>query len=54
MGVKGRLESTSYCPLPGTPQYTIIMKKLRGLFKQYAQHDTITMTYKTEMNIIRL
>jgi hypothetical protein len=53
MGVKGRLESTSYCPLPGTPQHKLIMKKLREVFKQYAQHDSITMTYKTEMNIFQ-
>ncbi|MEJ2665456.1 MAG: isocitrate lyase/phosphoenolpyruvate mutase family protein [Spirochaetia bacterium] len=31
----------------------LIMKKLREVFKQYAQHDSITMTYKTEMNIFQ-
>jgi SAM-dependent methyltransferase len=53
-GLKGRLESTSYCPLPGTPQHKMIMEKLRGLFKQHAQHNNIKVTYKTEMYIFRL
>ncbi len=53
-GLKGRLESTSYCPPPGTPQHKMIMEKLRGLFNQHAQHNNVKMTYKTEMNIFRL
>jgi hypothetical protein len=52
-GLKGRLESTSYCPLPGTEKYDIIIRKLRELFHKHTVEKKVRFTYKTEVYIIR-
>jgi SAM-dependent methyltransferase len=48
-GLKGRLESTSYCPLPGTEHYALIIKKLQELFHKHAIENKVKITYKTEV-----
>jgi ubiquinone/menaquinone biosynthesis C-methylase UbiE len=51
--LKGRLESTSYCPLPGTEKYKKMVKKLSDLFKKYNKDNKVRIEYETEMFIIK-
>jgi SAM-dependent methyltransferase len=53
-GLKGRLQSTSYCPLPGSRGYIIIINKLRELFKKHARDNNVKIKYKTEVYVIRI
>ena len=53
-GLKGRLESTSYCPLPGSDNHTVMMTKLRRLFDNHAINNNVKFEYKTEVYTIRL
>lgn len=48
-GLKGRLLSSSYCPLPGHPHYEPMMEKLAEIFEQCSVNGTVTMTYDTEL-----
>ncbi|MDQ6418584.1 class I SAM-dependent methyltransferase [Paenibacillus sp. LHD-117] len=48
-GLKGRLLSSSYCPLPGHPNYEPMMERLSVIFKQCAVDGLVTMTYDTEL-----
>ncbi|MHA6485108.1 class I SAM-dependent methyltransferase [Paenibacillus sp. strain BS8-2] len=48
-GLKGRLLSSSYCPLPGHPNYEPMMEQLTLIFEQCSVNGTVTMTYDTEL-----
>lgn len=48
-GVKGRLLSSSYCPLPGHPNYEPMMERLAEIFKKNAVNGIVTIVYDTEL-----
>jgi SAM-dependent methyltransferase len=53
-GVKGRLESSSYAPEPGHPNYTPMLVDLRRVFDQYEQDGRVAFEYETRMFYGRL
>lgn len=42
-GLKGRLESSSYCPTPDHPNYEPLMDQLREMFKKHSQAGGVTI-----------
>lgn len=48
-GLKGRLLSSSYAPLPGHPKYEPMMTELTALFERNEQNGIVTMEYDTEV-----
>lgn len=48
-GVKGRLMSSSYCPLPGHPNYEPMMEKLASIFEANQENGFVTIVYDTEL-----
>jgi SAM-dependent methyltransferase len=48
-GLKGRLQSSSYCPLPGHPNYDAMMKELRELFDRNNRNGVVPFEYETEI-----
>lgn len=48
-GLHGRLQSSSYAPLPGHPNYEPMMNELRNLFEQNKQDDRVFFDYETQV-----
>jgi len=48
-GLKGFVLSSSYCPLPGHPNYEPMMAELRNLFDRYGRDGTVIFGYETEI-----
>lgn len=48
-GLKGRLLSSSYCPVPGHPNHEPLMEALRRLFDRSEQGGTVAIEYETEI-----
>jgi SAM-dependent methyltransferase len=48
-GVKGRLESSSYTPEPGHPNYAPMLAELKRLFDEYQQAGQVAFEYDTRM-----
>jgi len=48
-GLRGRLESSSYCPLPGDARYEELMAELRRLFDAYQENGTVAFEYETKV-----
>jgi SAM-dependent methyltransferase len=48
-GLKGRLNSSSYCPLPGETNYLILESKLEELFNAFNHDGFIDFNYDTEL-----
>jgi SAM-dependent methyltransferase len=48
-GLKGRLLSSSYAPLPGHPSHEPMMARLREIFEKHQQNGTIDFLYKTHI-----
>jgi SAM-dependent methyltransferase len=48
-GLKGRLLSSSYVPLPGHPNYEPMMRELHTIFEQTAENGTVSLDYATEL-----
>ena len=46
-GLKGRLLSSSYIPLPGHPRHDAMVEELRNLFDKYSQNGTVSLDYET-------
>ena len=46
-GLKGRLLSSSYIPLPGHPNYDPMMEELRNLFDRHNQNGRVSIEYET-------
>jgi len=46
-GLVGRLSSTSYAPLPGTPEHDAMEQALGALFDRYQQQGFVTLLYET-------
>jgi SAM-dependent methyltransferase len=47
-GLRGRLLSSSYAPLPGSPQYQPMMEELAALFATYQQAGQVRILYDTK------
>ena len=47
-GLKGRLLSSSYTPMPGELNYEPLMVELRKLFDKYEFHGKVSFEYETE------
>lgn len=50
-GLRGRLESSSYVPEFGHPNYEPMIDALRSLFETYAENGTVTIEYDVEIYI---
>jgi SAM-dependent methyltransferase len=48
-GLRGRLLSASYAPLPDHPQYDAMIERLRTIFAKYQVNQRVEMTYRTEI-----
>lgn len=48
-GLKGRLQSSSYIPVPGDENYTGMMEALQQLFNRYEQNGVIRINYSTKV-----
>ena len=46
-GLKGRLMSASYCPLPSDPTHIPLMSKLKRLFDSYEEDGQVRFEYET-------
>ena len=53
-GIRGRLLSSSYAPLPGSPQYAPMMEELEGMFTKFQQDGKVKLIYETKMYVGRL
>jgi SAM-dependent methyltransferase len=47
-GLKGRLLSSSYTPMPGEQNHDILMTKLMKLFDKYEVNGSVSFEYETE------
>lgn len=48
-GLRGRLLSSSYCPVPGHPNYKPMMTELQNIFERHNQDGMIPFEYETEI-----
>jgi SAM-dependent methyltransferase len=48
-GLRGRLLSSSYAPLPGSPRYRPMMEELAALFATYQRAGRIRLLYETKV-----
>jgi hypothetical protein len=48
-GLKGRLLSSSYCPLQEHPNYAPMLQELERIFRAHAQQDKVRFEYDTRM-----
>lgn len=48
-GLRGRLLSSSYCPVPGHPNYDPMMTELQNIFDRHNQDGMIPFEYETEI-----
>jgi ubiquinone/menaquinone biosynthesis C-methylase UbiE len=48
-GLRGRLLSSSYCPVPGHPNYEPMMAELRNLFDRNERDGKVFFDYATEI-----
>jgi SAM-dependent methyltransferase len=48
-GLQGRLASSSYAPLPGSPGFQPLMDALARLFEKYQVDDRVTLLYDTKV-----
>lgn len=48
-GLRGRVLSASYMPLPGHPRYDALMERLRDIFDAYQQDGAVQMDYVTDI-----
>jgi SAM-dependent methyltransferase len=48
-GLRGRLLSSSYSPVPGHPNYEPMMRELQTIFEQTQEEGTVSIDYETEV-----
>ena len=48
-GLRGRLLSSSYAPLPGSPKYAPMMEELGAIFARHQQGGGVRVVYETKM-----
>jgi SAM-dependent methyltransferase len=53
-GIRGRLLSSSYAPLPGSPQYAPMMEELEAMYAKYQQGGQVKVAYETKMYVGQL
>jgi len=53
-GLRGRLLSSSYAPLPGSPKYQPMMDELAAIFAAYQQGGQVKVVYETKMYVGRI
>jgi SAM-dependent methyltransferase len=53
-GIRGRLLSSSYAPLPGTVNYAPMMEELEAIFAKYQKEGQVKLIYETKMYVGRL
>jgi SAM-dependent methyltransferase len=53
-GLRGRLLSSSYAPLPGSPKYAPMMEELAAIFAKYQQGGEVRVIYETKMYVGQL
>lgn len=53
-GLRGRLLSSSYVPLPGSSKYQAMMEELAGLFARWQQDGHVAVIYETKVYAGRL
>jgi SAM-dependent methyltransferase len=53
-GIRGRLLSSSYAPLPGSPQYTPMMEELEEIFTRHNLSGLVKVVYETKMYVGQL
>ena len=49
MGCRGRLESSSYVPEAGHPNYQPMLAELRQIFDQHQQDGVVAIEYDTRL-----
>ncbi|EIQ1514519.1 class I SAM-dependent methyltransferase [Vibrio parahaemolyticus] len=50
-GLLGRIRSSSYCPLPGTTEYSRLVKELEVVFNQFSLQGQIKFKYQSHLFI---
>jgi SAM-dependent methyltransferase len=53
-GIRGRLLSSSYAPLPGSPKFAPMMEELEAIFAKYHQGGHVKVVYETKMYVGQL
>jgi len=53
-GIRGRLLSSSYAPLPGSPKYAPMMEELAAIFARHQQGGGVRVVYETKMYVGQL
>jgi SAM-dependent methyltransferase len=53
-GLRGRVASSSYTPLPGTAEFAALMAKVDDLFARHQQGESVDVLYDTEVYYGRL
>jgi ubiquinone/menaquinone biosynthesis C-methylase UbiE len=53
-GLRGRIESSSWSPLPGAENYEPMMQEIARLFRKYQEGGQVTIEYETEIYYGRL
>jgi len=48
-GLTGRLKSSSYCPVEGSPEYARLIEELSRLFNQHAVDGQLAFEYDTQL-----
>jgi len=48
-GLRGRLMSSSYVPLPGHPNHEPMMEELERIFKRHERDGYVSFDYETEV-----
>jgi SAM-dependent methyltransferase len=48
-GLRGRVESSSWSPLPGADSYREMQREIRRLFREYRQEGRVTIEYETRI-----
>jgi SAM-dependent methyltransferase len=48
-GIRGRLLSSSYAPLPGSPKYPEMMEQLEAIFTKHQQEGRVAVLYETKL-----
>jgi SAM-dependent methyltransferase len=50
-GLRGRLLSSSYAPLPGTPNYVPMMDELSKMFDTWQENGQVRVVYETKLYV---
>ncbi len=48
-GLRGRVLSSSYVPLPGQPNYAVMQAKLEDIFERFQENGKVAFEYETQL-----